>query len=157
MQRSDLPVPSTGIAATHFVVAGDIETTARFYSEVLGGEVVWRGARPGAPTYVKFANIWIGINTGGDPTPDKPQTFLDVHASDPDRFDTFLNLRVADIQAVYDQWKGRGAGFLTPPLDNHGYELRCYLRDPDGRIIEVGQATGFLEDLEGLDNSEGNQ
>jgi hypothetical protein len=37
---------------------------------------------------------------------------------------------------------------LTPPLDNQGYELRCYLRDPDGRIIEVGQATGFLEDLE---------
>ena len=115
MQRSDLPVPSTGIAATHFVVADDIETTARFYSEVPGGEVVWRGVRPGAPTYVKFANIWIGINAGGGPTPDKPQIFLDVH-HDPDRFDTFLNLRVADIQAVYQEWQGRGARFLTPPF-----------------------------------------
>jgi hypothetical protein len=28
---------------------------------------------------------------------------------------------------------------------DHGRELRCYLRDPDGHLIEVGQATGILE------------
>jgi hypothetical protein len=50
MRRANLPVPTTGIAATHFVVAGDIETTVRFYSEVLGGEVVSERVRPGAPT-----------------------------------------------------------------------------------------------------------
>ena len=98
----------------------------------------------GVPNYVKLANIWIIVNIGGGPTPDKPDIILDVH-DDPTRFDTFLNLRVADIHAVYDEWRGRGAEFLTPPLDNHGYELRCYVRDPDGRIIEVGQATGVLE------------
>lgn len=144
--RSDLPVPTTGVIATHFVVARDIETTVRFYSEVLGGEVVWRAMQPGAPTYVKFSNIWIGVNASGGPTPDKPEIVLDVH-DEPNRYDTFLNLRVADIQAVYDEWRERGAEFLTPPLDNQGYELRCYMRDPDGRIIEVGQATGFLEDI----------
>ena len=99
---------------------------------------------PGVPNYVKLANIWIIVNIGGGPTLDKPDIILDVH-DDPTRFDTFLNLRVADIHAVYDEWRGRGAEFLTPPLDNHGYELRCYVRDPDGRIIEVGQATGVLE------------
>jgi hypothetical protein len=31
--------------------------------------------------------------------------------------------------------------FLTEPLDNHGWELRCYMRDPDGYLIEVGQYT----------------
>jgi catechol 2,3-dioxygenase-like lactoylglutathione lyase family enzyme len=144
--RSDLPVPTTGVIATHFVVARDIETTVRFYSEVLGGEVVWRAMQPGAPTYVKFSNIWIGVNASGGPTPDKPEIVLDVH-DEPNRYDTFLNLRVADIQAVYDEWRERGAEFLTPPLDNQGYELRCYMRDPDGRLIEVGQATGFLEDI----------
>jgi catechol 2,3-dioxygenase-like lactoylglutathione lyase family enzyme len=147
MRRADLPVPTTGIAATHFVVAGDIEMTVRFYSEVLGGEVVSERVRPGAPTYVRLANTWIGVNAGGGPTPDKPEVFLDVR-DDANRYDSFLNLRVADIQAVYDEWRGSGAEFLTPPLDNQGYELRCYLRDPDNRIIEVGQATGFLEDLE---------
>ena len=146
MERSDLPVPTTGVLATHFVVARDIEATTRFYSDVLGGEVVFDGTRigPGVPNYVKLANIWIIVNVGGGPTPDKPDITLDVH-DDPTRFDTFLNLRVADIHALYDEWRGRGAEFLTPPLDNHGYELRCYMRDPDGRIIEVGQPTGFLD------------
>jgi len=31
--------------------------------------------------------------------------------------------------------------FLTEPLDNHGHELRCYMRDPDGYLIEVGQSS----------------
>jgi lactoylglutathione lyase len=54
-----------------------------------------------------------------------------------------LNIRVADIQAVYREWKARGAEFLTEPKD-HGGEIRCYLRDPDGHLIELGQATGIL-------------
>jgi lactoylglutathione lyase len=32
------------------------------------------------------------------------------------------------------------AEFLTPPTD-WGHELRRYMRDPDGHLIEVGQAT----------------
>lgn len=40
------------------------------------------------------------------------------------------------------------AQFLTEPLDNHGRELRAYLVDPDGRIIEVGQATGMRASLD---------
>ncbi|MGB9233166.1 MAG: hypothetical protein WCC04_02050 [Terriglobales bacterium] len=27
------------------------------------------------------------------------------------------------------------------PLNNHGWEWRCYMRDPDGYLIEVGQYT----------------
>jgi catechol 2,3-dioxygenase-like lactoylglutathione lyase family enzyme len=59
---------------------------------------------------------------------------------DPDRVSSFLNIRVADIKGVYEQWRARGADFLTPPTDR-GQELRCYLRDPDGHLIEVGQTT----------------
>jgi hypothetical protein len=33
--------------------------------------------------------------------------------------------------------------FVTPPIDR-GAEIRCYLRDPDGYLIEVGQSTGLL-------------
>jgi hypothetical protein len=33
----------------------------------------------------------------------------------------------------------KGASSLTEPLDNHGWEWRCYMRDPDGYLIEVGQ------------------
>jgi catechol 2,3-dioxygenase-like lactoylglutathione lyase family enzyme len=57
-------------------------------------------------------------------------------------------IRVADIQAIYDDWSARGAEFLTPPQDR-GREIRCYLRDPDGHLIEVGQATGIPQDPAG--------
>lgn len=61
------------------------------------------------------------------------------NASQLDRVSSFLNLRVGDIRACYSQWKAKGAEFLTEPLDNHDRELRCYMRDPDGYLIEVGQ------------------
>jgi hypothetical protein len=35
-----LPELSDGIALTHFIVAADVERSVRFYSGVLGGEIV---------------------------------------------------------------------------------------------------------------------
>ena len=57
---------------------------------------------------------------------------------------SFMNLRVADVQACYEQWSTKGAEFVTSPIDR-GAEIRCYMRDPDGYMIEVGQSTGLLE------------
>jgi len=57
-----------------------------------------------------------------------------------------MNIRVADIQACYEDWRRKGAEFLTEPKD-HVVEIRCYMRDPDGYIIEVGQMTGGLKDI----------
>jgi catechol 2,3-dioxygenase-like lactoylglutathione lyase family enzyme len=119
----------------HFIVSDDVERSARFYTEVLGGRVVFGPT----PTNVALANTFIIINGGGGPTDDKPTITLET-PSDPDRVSSFLNIRVADIQAVYDEWSARGAHFLTPPK-HHEYEIRCYIRDPDGYIIEVGQTT----------------
>ena len=61
--------------------------------------------------------------------------------TDPTRTSAFLNIRVADIQAAYQEWSSKGAEFLTAPKV-HSREIRCYLRDPDGHLIEVGQTTG---------------
>jgi catechol 2,3-dioxygenase-like lactoylglutathione lyase family enzyme len=135
------PAPETGFVLTHFIVSGDVDRSRRFYTEVLGGETV----REGEPSIVALANGWIIINVGGGPTDDKPTVTLEP-PQDPDRVSSFLNIRVADIRQVHADWSARGADFLTPPVD-HGRELRCYLRDPDGHLIEVGQATGILEDL----------
>jgi hypothetical protein len=62
--------------------------------------------------------------------------------ADPDKISSFMNIRVAvaDIQACYGLWNSRGAEFLTEPIPKYG-ETRCYIRDPDGYIIEVGQST----------------
>jgi catechol 2,3-dioxygenase-like lactoylglutathione lyase family enzyme len=136
---TDLPAPSEGILLTHFIVAEDVERSRAFYSDVLGGETAYAGE----PSFVKLANSWIIINVGGGPTEDKPEVVLEP-PPDPNRASSFLNIRVADIQSVYEEWSSRGAEFLTPPMDR-GAEIRCYLRDPDGHLIEVGQATGTLE------------
>jgi catechol 2,3-dioxygenase-like lactoylglutathione lyase family enzyme len=135
---AEFPAPNQGIVLTHFIVASDVERSRRFYSGVLGGEVL----RDGEPTIIALANGWIIINVGGPPTDDKPTVTLDT-PRDPDLVSSFLNIRVADIHAAYAQWRDRGAEFLTPPTDR-GAELRCYMRDPDGHLIEVGQATGIL-------------
>src|ERR1700684_3016326 len=123
----------------HFIVSDDVERSRRFYTEVLGGKTVISGEAGDKVTYVALANTWIIINTGGGPTDDKPTVTLET-PSDPDRVSSFLNIRVADIQAAYAEWCARGAQFLTPPKQ-HQYEIRCYIRDPDGYIIEVGQTT----------------
>jgi catechol 2,3-dioxygenase-like lactoylglutathione lyase family enzyme len=132
---AEFPAPEQGIVLTHFIVASDVERSRRFYADVLGGEVL----RDGQPTIIALANSWIIINVGGPPTDDKPTVTLET-PRDPDLVSSFLNIRVADIQAVYEQWRDRGAEFLTPPTDR-GSELRCYMRDPDGHLIEVGQST----------------
>jgi predicted enzyme related to lactoylglutathione lyase len=127
--------PAYEIALAHFIVSDDVERSRRFYSEVLGGTTV----RSGEPTYVALANSSIIINVGGGPTDDKPAVTLQT-PPDPDLASSFLNIRVSDIQAVYAEWSARGAEFLTPPKQ-HKTELRCYMRDPDGYLIEVGQTT----------------
>jgi catechol 2,3-dioxygenase-like lactoylglutathione lyase family enzyme len=134
----ELPLPSQGIVLTHFIVSDDVERSRRFYSEVLGGETVLEGP----PSIVALANGWIIINVGGGPTEDKPTVTLET-PSDLDRVSSFLNIRVADIHAVYEEWSARGATFLTPPIER-GSEIRCYMRDPDGHLIEVGQTTGAI-------------
>ena len=123
------------IALTHFIVSRDVGRSRRFYTEVLGGTTV----RSGEPSYVALANSWIIINVGGGPTDDKPTVILEP-PRDLDRTSAFLNIRVSDIQAVYADWSARGAEFLTPPKE-HKSEKRCYVRDPDGHLIEVGQTT----------------
>jgi len=130
---ADFPAPKEGFIVTYFLVSNDVAKSRDFYAGVLGGEVV----RDDAPAVVQLANSWLIINTGGGPTDDKPDVTLDL-PTDQNRVSVFMNLRVADIHSLYEEWKGRGAQFITEPKD-HGYEIRAYMRDPDGYLIEVGQ------------------
>ena len=143
MSSSDYPAPEAGFVLTHFVVSADVSRSRDFYVNVLGGEDVMSGE----PTIVKLANGWVIINVGGGPTEDKPDVVLEP-PTDPQRVSAFLNIRVADINATYEEWRARGATFLTPPMDR-GAEIRCYVRDPDGHLIELGQATGMLDRMRG--------
>jgi catechol 2,3-dioxygenase-like lactoylglutathione lyase family enzyme len=136
-QKSYEMPPREGFTASHFLTVADIERSARFYETVFGGRILSRGDSKGAPGVFQIANTWLIVNVGGGPTPDKPSVTLSVPA-DPDKVSSFMNIRVADIQACYELWRNRGAEFITEPKDKYG-ETRCYIRDPDGYIIEVGQ------------------
>jgi catechol 2,3-dioxygenase-like lactoylglutathione lyase family enzyme len=137
-QKSYEMPPRDGFTVAHFLTVADIDRSARFYETVFGGRILSRGDSKGAPAYIQFANTWLLVNVGGGPTPDKPSVTLSV--PDPDKINGFMNIRVADIQACYELWRSRGAEFITEPIPKYG-ETRCYIRDPDGYIIEVGQST----------------
>ena len=128
--------------ATETLIVADIARSVAFYRDVLGATVL----REGEPTFLRLKNIWIIINKGGGGTDDKP----DVIASPPKDLNTlssFLNLRVVDIKQCYELWCSRGAHFITEPKV-HKAEVRCYMRDPDGYLIEVGQTTTTATPLE---------
>jgi catechol 2,3-dioxygenase-like lactoylglutathione lyase family enzyme len=130
--------PQSGFSVAHFLTVSNIERSARFYETVFGGRILSLGDGRGAPGYILLANTWLIVNVGGGPTPDKPSVTLSV-PRDPDSVSSFMNIRVADIKACYELWRSRGAEFITEPKDKYG-ETRCYIRDPDGYIIEVGQS-----------------
>jgi len=126
--------PKEGFVLTHFLTVADVKRSADFYSRVLGGTVV----REGEPSVIQLANSWIIVNVGGGPTDDKPTVVLHTPRN-PDEATSFLNIRVADISACYEEWRQKGAEFVTEPK-RHATEIRCYMRDPDGYLIEVGQS-----------------
>ncbi|HXN19818.1 MAG TPA: VOC family protein [Candidatus Binatus sp.] len=136
MNLPDAPIAHQGFFVTHFFTVRDQEKSKDFYVRILGGKVI----KPENPCYIKLGNFWIILNSGGGPTRDKPEVILET-PTDRNRLSSFLDLRLADIWACYRDWRAKGAVFLTEPLDNHGWEWPCYMRDPDRYIIEVGQYT----------------
>ena len=132
---SEWPLPREGVAVTHLLIVRDVARSRRFYTDVLGARTLMEGP----PSILRFYNTWLVLSTEGGPTDDKPDVVA-VAPRDSRTLTSALNLRVADIHAVYERWRASEAEFLTPPKE-HAAEIRCYLRDPDGHLIEVGQTT----------------
>jgi lactoylglutathione lyase len=125
--------PTDGFIVTHFLVVSDQDRSRDFYTKVFGAQIV----RDRDPVILRLANSWLILNGGGGPTDDKPTVTL-ITPTDPNTVSAFINLRVADIEQAHREWSGRGAQFVTDPIDR-GNEIRAYIRDPDGHLIEVGQ------------------
>jgi predicted enzyme related to lactoylglutathione lyase len=100
----NLPAPSDGFLVTHFITVRSVARSRTFYSEVLGGQVVLEEN----PCIIKLSNSWLIMNPGGGPTPDKPNISV-VDYEPGNTVSSFLNLRVADIQASYERWSSRGS------------------------------------------------
>jgi lactoylglutathione lyase len=141
MPRSDQNT-ELKFVVTNTLIVGDIQRSVAFYRAALGATVL----REGEPTFLRLGNIWLTINRGGGPTDDKPEVVA-LPPREPNVLSIFLNLRVTDIRRYYELWSSRGAKFITEPKV-HKTELRCYMRDPDGYLIEVGQTTMTTDPLD---------
>jgi lactoylglutathione lyase len=131
----------TRICPHTFLDGAGCKAISRVLSPSCGGKVI----RSGEPAIIQIANSWLVLNVDGGPTDDKPSITLHTPQNQ-NEASNFMNIRVTDIWASYNEWQSRGAEFITEPK-NHGVEIRCYMRDPDGYIIEVGQTTGELKDI----------
>jgi lactoylglutathione lyase len=127
---------------TNTLIVSDIARSVAFYRGVLAATVL----RDGEPTFLRLGNIWLTINRGGGGTDDKPDVVA-APPRDPDVLSNFINLRVTDIKRCHELWSSRGANFITEPKV-HATEMRCYMRDPDGYLIEVGQTTMTVSPLD---------
>jgi len=130
--------PVEGVELTLLLVVADIERARAFYTDVLGARLFREYG--GTSAVLEFQGNWLLLVTGGGPTEDKPEVVF-APPDDPNRVSHQLTLRVPDCRAAHDILRSRGAEFLTPPVDRGG-EVRCFLRDPDGHLLEISELTG---------------
>jgi lactoylglutathione lyase len=109
MANPEFPAPEEGMVLTSLLIVEDQDRSREFYTTVLGAEVVIERD----PVILRFHNSWITINVGGGPTEDKPDVEM-VTPQDPNRVSACMNIRVADVQAVYEDWKAKGASSSPP-------------------------------------------
>src|SRR6266700_5898056 len=98
MNLDDFPAPKVGFVITHVLVVADQDRSREFYQSLLGGQVLLERD----PVIMKVANTWLTLPTGGGPTDDKPGVSRGAPAG-PGFTSGFLNVRVADIAAIYQE------------------------------------------------------
>ncbi len=128
--------PTTGVELRYLLVASDYARSLAFYRDVLGARVVRQITD--VLCLLSLGGSEFLLTVGGGPTQDKP-TVTFAPPTSPDIVSSELNIRVPDCIAAYEVLRSRGAEFLTPPVD-WGYEVRAFLRDPDGHLIELTQS-----------------
>lgn len=132
---ADDTFPTKDMTLSILLVIRDLRKARWFYEEVLGADFY---REYGGHTLVfTFLGTWLILTSGGPPTEDKPDVTL-APPSDLNTMSTAWSIKVPDCRASYEILKSRGAEFITPPVD-HGYEIRCFLRDPDGHLIELSE------------------
>jgi catechol 2,3-dioxygenase-like lactoylglutathione lyase family enzyme len=127
--------PADGMELTHILVVADAKRSRDFYRDVMGAELYREYG--GTSVVMRFLGNWILLVTAGPPTPDKPTVTFSPPA-DQDIISRAWTIRVPDCHAAYELLRSRGAEFLTEPVTS-GHEVRCFLRDPDGHLIELSE------------------
>lgn len=127
--------PFVDSALTTILVVSDMAASKAFYVEVLGAKIFREYG--GDSLVLEFLGNWILLVTPGGPTEDKPDTHF-IPPADKNSVSHAYTIRVKDCKKSYEILKGKGADFITPPMDR-GAETRCFFRDPDGHLFEISE------------------
>ena len=128
--------PSVDMELTHILVVEDTDRSKAFYTGVLGANLYREYG--GTSVVLQLLGTWLLLVTGGGPTADKP-TVTFRPPPEPDAVSHAMTIRVPDCRAAHETLRSRGADFLTAPVESE-WEVRCFLRDPDGHLIELSEA-----------------
>lgn len=100
-----------------------VEQTRGFYERLLGmlPEAEW----PGGALYAA-GGVRLLVHERTDETEGGPPN------------EDHVAVGVADLDATYDELRAQGIAFLVEPRD-YPWGRSAYLRDPDGRLVELSQ------------------
>lgn len=110
-----------------FFYTHDLEAVAHFYEQVLGLPLkVDQGA---CRIYQVTQDAYLGFCQRDRPLPP---------GADADERPFIVTLVTQDVDGWYEHLRQKGIEFEKPPAVNAKFHIyHCFLRDPDGRLIEI--------------------
>ena len=108
----------------------DVPRSTAWYRDKLGFDLVYDDAPH--VTLLKIGDGYVYLFAESPPTEDKPSEHLQ-----PQPGGVILVLTVEDCPAAYEELRGRGVEFLTPPKSPPWGGWRCFAKDPDGYLVEI--------------------
>ncbi len=128
----DFPDPQAGVSP--LLAVADIYRALAFWVERIGAaiEVQWDSY-----ALLRVGEGHLHLAVTGDPPPDRPVRLAPPRGNDHEVTGEVV-IQVADCRAVVDVLLQRGVEFLGPPATPAwGGEVRAFLRDPDGHLVEI--------------------
>jgi catechol 2,3-dioxygenase-like lactoylglutathione lyase family enzyme len=105
-----------------FLYTRDLARTAQFYEQMLGLQL--RIDQGTCRIYAVTETAWLGFCQRPD-APENPQGVI-------------FTLVTPDVDGWYQHLAALGAAFEKPPALNEQYRIyHCFLRDPNGYLIEI--------------------
>ncbi|WP_433833263.1 VOC family protein [Actinoplanes sp. CA-015351] len=125
---------ASGVAP--LLVVRDVATSVAFYRR-LGFEAAAEWS-----TYAKLVNGTgiLHLATPGDPPPDRPDVVLRAPDVLSPTVAAAIVVQVEDCRRACAELVVAGVGLLGEPFEPEwGGEVRAFLRDPDGHLIEINE------------------
>lgn len=126
------PDPNAGVDP--LLVVADLDRALAFWVQRIGAEaeVAWDGY-----ALLRIGEGRLHLALAGEAPPDRAVRLVPPSV-DPRQATGEVVIRVTDCRAVVEALEQRGVEFLGPPASPAwGGEVRAFLRDPDGHLVEV--------------------